>query len=137
MKKVLSASAIALAAVLLGWSQPSGDHAKKSQLEGAWEMVSGQELPKGTRDIKIISGGHFVWVMYDAEKGKPLYTGGGTYTLNGTSYVEHVDFMSEEISAGIVTKDQKFTVKLDGDTLTQTGALSNGQSLSETWKRVN
>ena len=57
--------------------------------------------------------------------------------MDGNSYTEHVDFMSEEISAGIVGKDQPFTVKLDGDTLTQTGALSNGQSLSESWKRVN
>lgn len=137
MKKVLSVFAIALAAVLLAWSQTSGDRAKKGQLEGAWEMVSGQELPKGTRDIKIISGGHFVWVIYDTEKGKPMYTGGGTYTLNGTSYNEHVAFMSEELSAGILGKDQPFTVKVDGDTLTQTGTLSNGQTLSESWKRVN
>jgi hypothetical protein len=94
-------------------------------------------LPKGARDIKIISGGHFVWVAYDTEKGKPLYTGGGTYILNGSSYTEHVDFMSDEISAGILGKGQPFTVKVNGDTFTQTGALSNGQSLSETWKRVN
>jgi hypothetical protein len=45
--------------------------------------------------------------------------------------------MSEEISAGMVGKNQPFTVKVDGDTLTQTGTLSSGQSLSETWKRVN
>ena len=136
MKKVLSVFAVALTALLVAWSQTRGDHAKKGQLEGTWEMVSGQQLPKGTRDIKIISGGHFVWVIYDTEKGKPIYTGGGTYTLNGNSYTEHVDFMSEEISAGIVSKDQLFTVKVDGDTLTQTGTLSSGQSLSETWKRA-
>ena len=137
MKKVLLLFAIALTAVLIAWSQKSGDHLKKSELEGTWEMVSGQQLPKGTRDIKIISGGHFVWVAYDTEKGKPIYTGGGTYTLDGSSYTEHVDFMSEEISAGIVGKNQPFTVKVEGDTLTQTGNLSSGQSLSETWKRVN
>jgi len=111
MKKVLVVFAIALTAALLAWSQTSSEHPTKSPLEGTWEMVSGQQLPKGTRDIKIVSGGHFVWVMYDTEKGKPIYIGGGTYTLNGTSYTEHVDFMSEEISAGIVSKDQPFTVK--------------------------
>lgn len=96
-----------------------------------------RSVRKGTRNIKLISGRHFVWIIYDTEKGKPLYTGGGTYSLNGLSYTEHVDFMSDELSAGIVGKDQSFTVKVEGDTLTQTGALSNGQSLSETWKRVN
>jgi len=137
MKKVLLVFAIALTAVFLASSQTNGSDAKKSQLDGTWELVSGQPLPEGARDIKIISGGHFIFVAYDTEKGRPLYTGGGTYILNGSSYAEHIDFASDEISAGLVGKDQPFTVKVDGDTFTQTGTLSNGKGLSETWKRVN
>ena len=129
--------AIALTAVFPALSQTNGSDAKKSQLDGTWELVSGQPLPEGARDIKIISGGHFIFVAYDTEKGRPLYTGGGTYILNGSSYAEHIDFASDEISAGLVGKDQPFTVKVDGDTFTQTGTLSNGKGLSETWKRVN
>ena len=135
MKKMVFA--IALAAVFPALSQTNGSGAKKSHLDGTWELVSGQQLPKGARDIKIISGGHFIFVAYDTEKGKPLYTGGGTYVLNGSSYSEHIDFASDEISTGLVGKDQRFTVKVDGDTFTQTGTLSNGKGLSETWKRVN
>ena len=137
MKKVLLVFATALTAVSPAFSQTNGSHAKKSQLDGTWELVSGQPLPEGARDIKIISEGHFIFVAYDMEKGKPLYTGGGTYILNGSSYAEHIDFASDEISAGLVGKDQPFTVKVDGDTFTQTGTLSNGKGLSETWKRVN
>ena len=137
MKRILLVFAVALAAVFLALSQTNGSHAKKSQLGGTWELVSGQPLPKGARDIKIISGRHFIFVAYDTKKGKPLYTGGGTYILNGSSYTEHMDFASDEISAGLVGKDQPFTVKVDGDTFTQTGTLSNGKGLSETWKRVN
>lgn len=66
-------------------SQTNGNDVKNNQLEGTWELVSGQQLPKGTRDIKLISGHHFVWIIYDTEKGKPLYTGGGTYVLKGSS----------------------------------------------------
>ena len=84
--------AIALTAVFLASSQTNGSDAKKSQLDGTWELVSGQQLPKGARDIKIISGGHFIFVAYDTEKGKPLYTGGGTYVLNGSSYSEHIEY---------------------------------------------
>ena len=69
------------------------------------------------------------------ESGKPLYTGGGTYILNGTSYTEHVDFAIDKIAAGLVGKEQSFTVRVDGDTFTQTG--TNGKALSEAWKRVN
>jgi hypothetical protein len=136
MKK-LAFAIVALAAVFPALSQTSGTDAKKSQLDGTWELVSGQPLPKGARDIKIISGGHFIFVAYDTETGKPLYTGGGTYTLNGSSYTEHIDFTSDQISAGLIGKDQPFTVKVEGDTFTQTGTLSNGKGLSETWKRVN
>src|SRR5205809_1211341 len=137
MKKVLLVFTIALTAVFLVLSQTNGSDVKKSQLDGTWELVSGQPLPEGARDIKIISGGHFIFVAYDTGKGKPLYTGGGTYILNGSSYAEHIDFASDEISAGLVGKDQPFTVKVDGDTFTQTGTLSNGKGLSETWKRLN
>jgi len=136
MKRALLVFAIALTAVFPAWPQTDSSHSKKSQLDGTWELVSGQPLPKGARDIKIISEGHFIFVAYDTENGKPLYTGGGTYILNGSSYSEHVDFASDKISTGLVGKDQSFTIKVDGDTFIQSGILSNGKALSETWKRV-
>jgi len=82
-------------------------------------------------------GGHFLFAAYDTENGRPLYTAGGTYVLNGSSYIEHMDFASDVIATGLVGKDQQFAVKLDGDTFTQTGILTNGKALSEVWKRVN
>ncbi|HXJ37858.1 MAG TPA: hypothetical protein VNH18_01195 [Bryobacteraceae bacterium] len=135
--KILIALPITLAAVALAWSQKTGIHTKKSQLDGVWELLSGQPLPKGTRDIKVILGGHFIFAAYDTENGRPLYTAGGTYILNGSSYTEHMDFASEAIATGLVGKNQQFTVKLDGDTFTQTGTLTNGKPLSEVWKRMN
>jgi hypothetical protein len=137
MKKVSLVFALALAAGFVAWAQTSGSPAKRSRLDGIWELVSGQQLPKGARDIKIISQGHFIFVAYDPESGKPLYTGGGTCILNGASYMEHIDFMSDEISAGMIGKDQRFTIKADGHEFTQTGTLSNGKSLSELWKRAD
>lgn len=137
MKRLFLGFAIVLAVVFLAWSQTTTVHGMKNQLDGTWELVSGQPLPEGTRDIKIISGRHFIFVAYDAETGKPRYTGGGTYTLMGTSYTEHIDFMSDEISAGMIGKDQSFTVKVDANTFTQTGVLSSGKNLSEVWKRAN
>ena len=136
MKKVTLVLAIALGAVFFAWSQTNGGQAEKSQLDATWELVAGQQLPKDARVIKIISGGHFIFAAYDTEKGELLYTGGGTYILNRSSYTEHVDF-GDKISAGIVDKDQQFAVKINGDTFVQAGTLSNGKGLSETWKRVN
>jgi hypothetical protein len=48
-----------------------------------------------------------------------------------------MDFASDVIAAGLVGKDQPFTVKVEGDTFTQTGTLSNAKTLSEVWKRVD
>jgi hypothetical protein len=107
-----------------------------AELDGTWELVSGQPLPPQARDIKILSGGHFMFAAYDTETGKPLYAAGGTYELDGDTYREHVDFASEKIAAGLVGKDQAFTVEVDGDTFTQTGNLSNGKPLIEKWKRI-
>ena len=128
MKKVSLFLAIALGAVFFARSQTNGGHAEKSQLDGTWELVNGQQLPKGARDIKIISEGHFIFATYDTGKGKLLGTGGGTYVLKGSSYTEHVDF-GERISPGVVGKDQQFAVKIGGDTFMQAGTLTNGKSL--------
>jgi hypothetical protein len=106
-----------------------------NQLDGTWELVSGQPLPAGARDVKILSGGHFMFAAYDTKSGHPLYAAGGTYVLNENSYIERMDFASEKIAAGLVGRDQSFTLKVDGDTFTQTGTLTNGKHLSEVWKR--
>jgi hypothetical protein len=110
--------------------------AMETALDGTWELISGQPLPEGARDIKILSGGHFMFAAYDTETGKPLYAAGGTYKLEGSAYREHVDFASEKIAAGLVGRDQAFTVAVDGDTFTQTGILSNGKPVTETWRRI-
>jgi hypothetical protein len=107
----------------------------RNALDGTWELLSGQPLPKGARDIKILSDGHFMFAAYDPESGQPLYAAGGTYSLDGNAYTEHMDFASGKI-AGLVGKAQCFTINLDGDTFTQTGTLSNGKPLAEKWKRM-
>ncbi len=135
MRKILLAFIVALGGAIAARPQSTGS--PNNQLEGTWELVSGQQLPEGSRDVKIISRGHFIFVAYNKNTGEPLYTGGGTYTLNGTSYTEHVDFMSDQISTGMIGKDQPFSVQIEGDKFIQTGVRSSGQSLKETWKRVD
>jgi len=105
-------------------------------MEGAWELVSGQPLPKGVRDIKILSDGHFIFSAYDTDTGQPRYVAGGTYRLDGETYVEHMTFASDKIPKGLVGQDQSFTVKLEDDMFTQQGVLSNGKELSEKFRRL-
>ena len=105
-------------------------------LDGTWELISGQPLPAGTKDIKVLYGGHFMFAAYDTGTGKPLYTAGGTYTLDGSSYVEHMDFASDKLPADLIGHNQTFIVEVDRDTFTQKGMLSNGKPLMEKWRRI-
>jgi hypothetical protein len=107
----------------------------QSQLDGAWLLTSGQPLPRGVRDVKNIAGGRFMVAADDVATGQPLYSAGGSFTLDGGVYTEHMDFASERL-ASLVGKDQSFTVSIDGDTFTQEGVLSNGGPLREVWKRI-
>jgi hypothetical protein len=51
------------------WSSATNSH-----IDGAWERISGQPLPKGARDITILSGGHFIFTAYDAQTFDPKRT---------------------------------------------------------------
>src|SRR5206468_6525929 len=96
------------------------------ELDGTWELVSGQPLPEGTRDIKMLAGGHFMFAAYDTRTGKPLYSAGGRYAVEEESYIEHMDFASDKL-ADLVGRKQIFTVEVDGNTFIQRGTLSNGK----------
>src|SRR5215469_14588035 len=109
----------------------------ENKIEGHWELVSGETLPSGWKEIKLISGGHFIWVAYDTQKRKTAYTGGGTYKIEGDHYTEHVEFMTVDDSEALIGKDQPFTIKREGNSLVVTGTLSNGEKLTETWKRAD
>ena len=105
-------------------------------LDGAWMLQSGQPLPNGVRDIKIISDGRFMFAAYDEASGEPSYAAGGSCVLEGDAYTEHMEFATGRL-AELIGEDQAFTVELDGDTFTQRGTLSNGRPLSEVWKRLD
>src|SRR5437016_618002 len=102
---------------------------------GNWSPVS--RCPKEHETSRYFLQGTSCLLLTIRRQASRFYTGGGTYMLNGSSYTEHMDFASDVIATGLVGKEQQFTVKLDGDTFTQTGTLTNGKPLSEVWKRVN
>ena len=56
-------------------------------------------------------------------------------TTSGDTCTEHVDFIDVEGGQGLNGTDVKFTVKVSGDTLTQTGNLG-GTNMKEVWKRL-
>jgi hypothetical protein len=117
---------------------------KKSLVIGRWQMVSGEYggqtmLTPDAVSIKMISGNHFMYLDYDKKTAKMVGVGCGSYTYDGDTYSEHIDFAdrpSVPDATQLIGKDASFHLKVEGDTLTQTGQLL-GQDLKEVYKRAD
>ena len=104
----------------------------KVDMNGTWRLVSGTTITKGvstvtdyTKDskfIKIINDDHFAFLKHDLNPKKDssnhFDAGGGSYTLVGNQYTEHLDFYSDH---NWEAKTFPFTVTISNDTLIQRG----------------
>jgi len=101
-------------------------------LEGTWQLLSGTIIEKGDTTvtdysanqsmIKIINATHFAFLNHDLKQGKDstaaFTAGGGVYTFDGDQYTEYLEYCSAREWEG---NTFQFTVKIEGDTLTQQG----------------
>jgi hypothetical protein len=116
------------AALLISCSSKSGS----INLNGTWRLISGTTITKGvsevtdyTKDqsmIKIINNTHFAFLKHKLgvakDSSNQFDAGGGSYTLNGDQYTEHLDYYSDKNWEG---KPFTFTVSIVNDTLIQRG----------------
>jgi hypothetical protein len=101
-------------------------------LNGTWKLVAGNtitkgvssttEYPKDQQMVKIINDTHFAFLNHRVNTTKDstnhFDAGGGSYTLKGNQYTEHLDYYSDKNWEG---KAFTFTITLKGDTLIQKG----------------
>jgi hypothetical protein len=102
-------------------------------LPGTWKLLTGTVIEKGDTTItdytkgksfiKIINSSHFAFLLHDLGKGKDsssaeFSAGGGTYSLNGNNYTEHLEYCN---AREWEDHDFPFTVTIHGDTLIQSG----------------
>lgn len=99
---------------------------------GTWKLIKGvliekndtaiTDYTKGVSFIKVINESHFTFLQHDLEHGKgtsPVFVaGGGSYSLNDSSYTEHLEYCSDRSWEG---NDFTFTIKVSNDTLIQSG----------------
>ena len=105
-------------------------------LLGGWVLLStsnpAQSATQGIgRRRKVFTETTFEVSETSATSGALLFRHGGTYTLDGTSYVETVQF-GEAGSANIVGQTFQFTITIEGSTFTQTG---ENNPFTEVWGR--
>lgn len=113
-------------------SQPSNGDQPSIHLNGTWRLLTHTEIAKAdstvtdyTKDqsfIKIINDTHFAFLKHrlnePADSSNQFDAGGGSYTLNGDQYTEHLDYYVDRHWEG---KPFTFTVAMSGDTLVQKG----------------
>ncbi len=103
---------------------------------GTWVLVGKPgkvgEPPAAGGRLKFRTGRHWTMTQANADTGLTILHDGGTYTLDGDKYVESIEYASQS-SANDIGKSFMFTVKVEGDTMTQTGI---GNPYTEVWKRL-
>lgn len=103
--------------------------AEQVSLKGTWKLLTGTLIEKGDTVvtdyttgrsfIKIINDSHFAFLSHTLRKDTTDFSaGGGSYTLNGNNYTEHLEYCNAKEWEG---HDFSFNVTINGDTLIQSG----------------
>ena len=107
-----------------------------SALDGAWVHVGKPgdvgAIPRAGGRIKFRAGQRWTLTQADPTTGAVKQHFGGTCRVQGTDYTGTVDY-SMHAKDPDLRKTLKFTVKLEGDTLTQIGV---GNPYQEVWQRL-
>jgi hypothetical protein len=137
-KLALGVIAIVVASITsVGAGPRVEDGPARNKVEGTWEHTF-ENQPR-LKQIKVINQDHFIWVTYDRETKRPVFSAGGTYTLDGDSYTEQVEFGLFGVAAfqDAVGKEHPYDIKIVGNTMTVIDTPTQGQKLREVWRRVS
>ena len=124
---------VCLLAIMIGCTAPSD----RGELEGVWEMVSGTYTDADTTvvleipQIKVLTKAHFAFGRMNPDG---AFAGGGTYTFDGTTYTEIVDYHSDPAANDTTLI---FSAHVEGDSVWHhEGTIGPNFHLQETWRRV-
>jgi hypothetical protein len=132
MKLKFIALSFAVAVLFSCTNKTKSDDQPTIQLNGTWRLITHTTITRGVsavtdytknqKFLKIINDTHFAFLTHNLNTKKDssnhFDAGGGSYTLVGDQYTEHLDFYSDKNWEG---KAFKFTVKIENDTLIQQG----------------
>lgn len=130
---------ICLIALLLACNtdkgNPSAATEPPKQIEGAWELISQKFIyadstivtdMSATKELKIITSSHFVFILQSVDGKEFIGAGGGRYTLKDNIYTETFEFSSwlerSSIQFGQVLE---FAVRFEEDRFYQNGRIGD------------
>jgi hypothetical protein len=132
---------LTIALLILGLGNGFSQRSKK--LEGGWKMIySKWEMPDTTVErskfdnpsYKIFTGKYFTLSRLDEDD---AFIGHfGTYTYDGKTYIEHIEYSSYEY---VIGRSETFKSSIKGDKWTIEGKIGKegeGFKLKEIWERI-
>jgi hypothetical protein len=115
---------------------PTASSQLARDMMGTWVLVGKpgnvREAPEAGGRLKFRTGRHWTMTQANPDTGLTIMHDGGTYTLDGDKYVETIEYANPS-TANDIGKSFMFTVKVEGDTMTQVGV---GNPYTEVWKRL-
>lgn len=114
----------------------------RSRLVGTWRLMAmkvnghANTLPQSAVTYKHVTPQGFMWLSYEKGTGKVFRAAGGTYTLRGNTYTEHIEYGLGDDYQVIRNSSSTFTVEVTGTRWHHTGRLANGTTLDEVWERL-
>ena len=122
---------LALLTICAACGEKNNDTTSPS-IVGTWALSSSKVITKNDtlvtfpvknqEMIKMFTASHFTFMKHDINQGKGdtavFDAGGGTYTLKGEEYSEHLQYCNYR---DWENRDFHFKLRLKGDTLIQTG----------------
>jgi uncharacterized protein (TIGR03067 family) len=125
----------ALGVAALTDAQPAGSQLSQ-ELAGTWVLVGEPghigAIPAEGGRLKSLTDTHWSVTQTDPKTGVVTFHHGGTYTMKGDEYDEHVEYANENTKE-LIGHTSRFKFKLDGDVLTLLGI---GNPWKEVWKRA-
>jgi hypothetical protein len=116
---------------------------KTPDISGTWKLESyrygniSSAFTSASADrprVKLITENSFQWTSYDASTKRITSSAGGSYTLEGDSYTEMLEYgFNMEPYVGTLSI---FKIEVEDDMLFITGKLSTGYLVEEVWQRV-
>jgi len=124
----LCASSFVVSADKAAGTQPEKAKAAKKAIYGTWEL----ELGDGSKRLKFIGDGKWAITQSDANTGMVIFHHGGSYTFDGITYIETIEFATETTSSMIGTVNH-FELTVGADKIDQKGI---GNPWNEKWLRA-
>lgn len=143
MKKTICFILAFAGILIIACNNPKTD-SKEYPLQGAWEIIYSKYVYPDTTiennqiatpTVKILTKKHFAFGRQEGEN--KIMGGGGEYSYDGNTYIEHVKYHS--YSSYFVGKSVEIKSTFKGDLWTISYVIKNDTlqiDATETWKRI-